>query len=62
MHLARSFVAALVIAMFSVLACHSSHSVGPAERAGQKVDSGIQKMGEKMEEGGQKLQDKARGD
>jgi hypothetical protein len=61
MYLARSFVAALVIAMFSAMACHT-HSAGPAERAGQKIDSGIQKMGEKMEEGGQKLQDKARGD
>jgi hypothetical protein len=61
MHLARTFVAALVIAMFAAVACHS-HSEGPAERAGQKVDRGIQKMGEKMEEGGQKLQEKARGD
>jgi hypothetical protein len=61
MFLARNFVAALVIGMFSIVACHS-HNAGPAERAGQKVDSGIQKMGEKMEEGGQKLQDKARGD
>jgi predicted small secreted protein len=61
MHLARTFVAALVIGTFSMAACHS-HSAGPAERAGQKIDNGLQKMGEKMEEGGQKLQDKAEGD
>jgi hypothetical protein len=59
MDLGRCFLAVLVIGTFSVAACHS-HRAGPAETAGQKVDSGIQKMGEKMEEGGQKLQDKAR--
>jgi predicted small secreted protein len=62
MHLARTLVAALVIGTFSVSACHSHRGEGPAERAGQKIDSGTQKLGEKMEEGGQKLQDKARGD
>jgi hypothetical protein len=46
----------------SIAACHSSANKGPAQRAGEKVDSGISKLGEKMEEGGQKLQDKAHGD
>jgi predicted small secreted protein len=62
MHLARTFVAAFVIGAFSIAACHSHRSEGPAERAGQKIDSGMKKMGEKMEEGGQKLQDEAGGD
>jgi hypothetical protein len=62
MHLARTFAALLLIGTFSISACHSHRTEGPAEKAGQKIDSGLQKMGEKMEEGGQKLQDKARGD
>jgi predicted small secreted protein len=62
MHLARTFVATLVIGAFSIAACNSHRGEGPAERAGQKIDNGMRKMGEKMEEGGQKLQDKASGD
>jgi len=62
MRLARTFAAGLVIGTFSIAACNSHRNEGPAERAGQKIDNGMQKMGEKMEEGGQKLQDKATGD
>jgi predicted small secreted protein len=62
MQFSRVLVAALVVSAFSLAACHPNRHEGPAERAGEKIDKGLNKMGEKMEEGGQKLQDKARGD
>jgi hypothetical protein len=61
MHLVKMSGAALLAIAFSIAACHSSSNKGPAQRAGEKVDTGISKLGEKMEEGGQKLQDKAHG-
>jgi hypothetical protein len=59
MHLVKISGAALLA--ISIAACYSSANKGPAQRAGEKVDTGISKLGEKMEEGGQKLQDKAHG-
>jgi hypothetical protein len=62
MRLARIGSVTLLAIGLSIAACHSSADKGPAQSAGEKVDSGISKLGEKMEEGGQKLQDKAHGD
>ncbi len=62
MRFANWMIIALTAAAFSVAACHSKSREGPAERAGEKIDSGLSKLGEKMQEGGEKLQDKARGD
>ncbi|MET0153870.1 MAG: hypothetical protein ABW298_14845 [Candidatus Binatia bacterium] len=62
MHWARILSVTLLATGLSIAACHSSANKGPAQRAGEKVDTGISKLGEKMEEGGQKLQDKAHGD
>ena len=56
----RVLVAVLALAGFSVAACHSHRGEGPAQRAGAKMDEGLEKLGEKMSEGGQKLQEKAR--
>lgn len=58
----KILLAVLVITAFSLAACRSSRHEGPAERAGQKMDQGLEKMGEKMEDAGQKMQEKARGD
>ena len=62
MRFARILILALTAAVLSLAACHSSAHKGPAQKAGEKVDSGISKLGEKMEEGGEKLQEKAHGD
>jgi len=62
MRFARVLTAAWVLAGFTLVACHEHRNAGPGERAGEKVDQGISKLGEKMQEGGQKLQDKAHGD
>jgi len=51
-----------VLGAFTLVACHEHHREGPGERAGQKVDEGLSKLGDKMQEGGRKLQDKAHGD
>jgi predicted small secreted protein len=62
MRVTRTLVVAAVLGAFVTAACHTHRNEGPAERAGEKIDSGLHKFGEKMEEGGQKLQDKASGD
>ena len=58
----RILVAVWMLGGFTLAACHQHHNEGPGERAGEKVDHGLSKLGEKMQEGGQKLQDKAHGD
>ena len=62
MGFARIFMAVCMTGAFTLAACHSHRSEGPGQRAGQKVDEGLYKLGDKMQEGGQKLQDKAHGD
>ena len=54
----RSIALVATLALASALAACSSNDAGPAQRAGQKVDEGLHKLGEKMEEGGEKMQDK----
>ena len=55
----RSIALVATLALASALAaCSSNEPAGPAERAGQKIDEGLHKLGEKMEEGGEKMQDK----
>ena len=60
MRFGRHLIGVLVASAFAFAACHS-HSEGPAQRAGEKIDQGISKLGEKMEEGGEKLQEKSQG-
>jgi len=62
MRFAKPVIIALTAAGLSLFACQSPAPKGPAERAGEKVDKGMSKLGEKMQQGGEKLQDKARGD
>jgi hypothetical protein len=62
MRFAKVLILALAAAGLSLSACDSWERKGPAERAGEKVDKGISKLGDKMQEGGEKLQDKAHGD
>lgn len=62
MRIANWMIIGLTAAAFTVAACHSRSHEGPAERAGEKIDSGMSKLGQKMQEGGEKLQDKAHGD
>ena len=55
----RSIALLATLALASALAaCSSNEPAGPAQRAGQKVDQGLHKLGEKMEEGGEKMQEK----
>jgi hypothetical protein len=59
----KTFLAVLVVTAFALAACsHPEPKEGPAEKAGSKIDKGLEKMGEKMEDAGEKMQDKARGD
>ena len=62
MRFAKILIFALMVTSLSLSACSSSANKGPAERASEKVDKGMSKLGEKMQEGGEKLQDKAHGD
>jgi predicted small secreted protein len=62
MRFAKILIFALAATGLSLSACNSSTQKGPAERAGEKVDKGMSKLGEKMQEGGEELQDKAHGD
>lgn len=62
MRFAKMLIFALAVTGLCMSACNSSANKGPAQRAGEKVDQGVSKLGEKMQEGGEKLQDKANGD
>jgi hypothetical protein len=62
MRFAKILIVALTATGLSLFACDSPTHMGPAERAGEKVDKGVSKLGEKMQEGGENLQDKAHGD
>ena len=60
-----ALIGAFALSAFLTAACHREpppRHEGPMEKAGEKMDKGVNKLGEKMEEGGQKLQDKAHGD
>ena len=62
MRFAKILIFTVAATGFSLFACNSSGHKEPAERAGERVDKGMSKLGEKMQEGGEKLQDKAHGD
>jgi len=57
-----ALIGALALSAFLTAACHREppRHEGPMEKAGEKMDKGLNKLGEKMEEGGEKLQDKTR--
>ena len=59
-----ALIGALALSAFLTAACHHEppRHEGPMEKAGEKMDKGLDKLGDKMQEGGQKLQDKAHGD
>ena len=61
MRFAKVLIFTLAVTGLCMSACNSSANTGPAQRAGEKVDQGVSKIGEKMQEGGEKLQDKAHG-
>jgi len=62
MKLAKFLIATIALSAFSLVACNRppERHEGPAEKAGEKIDKGLNKLGEKMEEGGEKLQDKTK--
>jgi hypothetical protein len=62
MRFGRFFATLCVASGLMLVACHEHTHQGPAERAGEKIDNGLSKLGDKMQEGGEKLQDKAHGD
>ena len=52
---------ALIVSGSLLVACPKESDQGPAERAGSKIDEGMEKLGEKMEDAGEEMQEKARG-
>jgi len=52
MRFAKMLIFALAVTGLCMSACNSSANKGPAQRAGEKVDQGVSKLGEKMEDAG----------
>jgi hypothetical protein len=55
------FSALLLLGTLAV-ACSDRSNRGPGQRAGAKMDEGIERLGEKMQDAGEKMQEKARGE
>lgn len=53
---------ALLLAGTLTIACSDRSKRGPGQRAGAKVDEGIERLGEKMQDAGEAMQEKARGE
>jgi hypothetical protein len=55
----KELLTALSIALLT-FALNGCEREGPAERAGEKIDSAVEKMGEKVEKAGEKVQETAK--
>jgi hypothetical protein len=55
-----SGIAAAIVLSFGVAGLTACEKKGPAERAGQKIDDTVKKVGEKVEEAGDKINDAAK--
>lgn len=53
---------ALLLAGALTVACSDRSKRGPGQRAGARVDEGIERLGEKMQDAGEEIQEKARGE
>jgi hypothetical protein len=53
---------AFLLASTLALACSDRSSGGPGQRAGAKMDDGLERLGEKMQDAGEEMQEKARGE
>jgi len=56
----NSGIAAAIVLSFAVAGLTACEKKGPAERAGQKIDDTVKKVGEKVEEAGDKIKDAAK--
>jgi len=56
----NSGIAAAIVLSFAVAGLTACERKGPAERAGEKIDDTVRKVGEKVEEAGDKIKDAAK--
>jgi len=56
----NSGIAAAIVLSFAVAGLTACEKKGPAERAGEKIDDTVKKVGEKVEEAGDKIKDAAK--
>lgn len=58
MRLKRTLTAGLASAAIAVLALTACEREGPMERAGERMDRGVEKAGESLERAGDRAQDR----
>ncbi len=56
----NSGIAAAIVLSFAVAGLTACEKKEPAERAGEKIDDTVTKVGEKVEEAGDKIKDAAK--